>query len=115
MMKLKEKLKQLQANCYMLHLNMETSSKTFSDNFWSFGWPWLGMHIYKMTPTALDYHSISYGAHARSAPFDTVRKTSIRRINRRFSVKPAKYREEGVTYRSEKLASSHFTYITLYG
>ncbi|GFV52601.1 hypothetical protein TNCV_337201 [Trichonephila clavipes] len=35
--------------------------------------------------------------------------------DRRFSVKRAKYREEGAIYRSEKLASSHFTYITLYG
>ncbi|GFV07507.1 hypothetical protein TNCV_1738621 [Trichonephila clavipes] len=54
MIKLEEKLKQLQANCYM-----ETHSKTFSDNVWSFG-----THVYKMTPTALHYHSISYGAHA---------------------------------------------------
>ncbi|GFT72855.1 hypothetical protein TNCV_5065821 [Trichonephila clavipes] len=76
---------------------------------------WLGTHVYKMTPTAFDYHSISYGAHAQCAPFDTVRITSIRRTNRRFSVKLANYREEGVIYRSEKLASSHFTYITHYG
>ncbi|GFV44803.1 hypothetical protein TNCV_563531 [Trichonephila clavipes] len=110
MIKLEEKLKQLQANCYM-----ETRSKTFSDNFWSFGWPWLGTHVYKMTPKALDYHSISYGAHAQYAPFDTVRITSIRRTNRRFSVKLANYREEGVIYRSEKLATSHFTNITHYG
>ncbi|GFT35905.1 hypothetical protein TNCV_2154591 [Trichonephila clavipes] len=82
---------------------METRSKTFSDNFWSFGWPWLGTHVYKMTPTALDYHSISYGAHAQCAPFDTVRITSIRQTNRRFSVKLANNREEGVLYRSEKL------------
>ncbi|GFY18735.1 hypothetical protein TNCV_2399551 [Trichonephila clavipes] len=91
---------------------METRSKTFSDNFWSFGWPWLGTHVYKMTPTALDYHSISYGAHAQCAPFDTVRITSIRRPNRHFSVKLANYREEGVIHRSEKLASSQFAYIT---
>ncbi|GFU83128.1 hypothetical protein TNCV_4752951 [Trichonephila clavipes] len=52
MIKLEEKVKQLQANCYMLQLYMETHSKTFSNNFWSFGW--LGTHVYKMTPTALD-------------------------------------------------------------
>ncbi|GFU49071.1 hypothetical protein TNCV_4173491 [Trichonephila clavipes] len=98
MIKLEEKLKQLQANCYMLQLYMETRGKTFSDNFWSFGWPWLGTHFYKMTPTALDYHSISYGAHVQCAPFDTVRITSIRRTNRRFSVKLANYREESVIY-----------------
>ncbi|GFU18955.1 hypothetical protein TNCV_2347421 [Trichonephila clavipes] len=93
---------------------MEKRSKTFSDNFWSFRWPWLGTHVYKMIPTALDYHSISYVVHARCAPFFTVRIISIRRKNRRFSVKLAKYREEGVIYRSEKLASSHFTHIALY-
>ncbi|GFT34363.1 hypothetical protein TNCV_3676961 [Trichonephila clavipes] len=111
MIKLEEKLKQLQTTCYMLQLYMETRSKTFSDNLWSFGWPWLGTHVYKMTPTALDYHSISYGAHAQC----TVRITSIRRTNRRFSVKLENYREEGVIYWSEKLASSHFTYIAHYG
>ncbi|GFX08182.1 hypothetical protein TNCV_4783961 [Trichonephila clavipes] len=68
-----------------------------------------------MTPTTLDYHSISYGAYAQCAPFDTVRISSIRRTNKRFSVKLASYREEGVIYRSEKLASSHFTYLTHYG
>ncbi|GFV36909.1 hypothetical protein TNCV_4767071 [Trichonephila clavipes] len=115
MIKLEEKLKQLQANCYMLQLYMETRSKAFSDNLWLFGWPWLGTHVYKMTPKAFDYHSISYGAHAQCAPFDTVRITSIRRTNRHFSVKLANNREEGVIYRSEKLASSHFTYITHYG
>ncbi|GFW85821.1 hypothetical protein TNCV_854701 [Trichonephila clavipes] len=111
MIKLEEKLKQLQTNCYMLQLYMETRSKTVSDNFWSLGWPWLGTHVYKMTPTALDYHSISY----QCAPFDTVRVTSIRLTNRRFLVKLVNYREEGVIYRSEKLAraSSHFTYITV--
>ncbi|GFW63961.1 hypothetical protein TNCV_706661 [Trichonephila clavipes] len=66
-----------------------------------------------MTPTAFDYQSISYGAHSQCAPFDTVRITSIRRTNRRFSVKLADYREEGVIYRSEKLASSHLQYITV--
>ncbi|GFY17131.1 hypothetical protein TNCV_1089071 [Trichonephila clavipes] len=106
MIKLEEKLKQLQANWYMLQLYMETHSKTFSDNLWSFGWPWLGTHVYKMAPTALDYHSILHGAH---------RSTSIRRTNRRFSVKLVNYREEGVIYRSEKLVSSRFTYITFYG
>ncbi|GFT48643.1 hypothetical protein TNCV_2326451 [Trichonephila clavipes] len=110
MIKLEKKLKQLQANCYMLQLYTETRSKTFSDNFWSFGWPWLGTHDYKMTPTALDYQSMSYAAHAQCAPFDTVRITSICRANRRFSVKLAGYR---VIYWSEKLASSHFTYITV--
>ncbi|GFX60354.1 hypothetical protein TNCV_4741101 [Trichonephila clavipes] len=89
---------------------METHSKTFSDNVWS-----SGTHVYKMTPTALDYNSISYGAYAQCAPFDTVRISSIRRTNKRFSVKLASYHEEGVIYRSEKLASSHFTYITHYG
>ncbi|GFU94545.1 hypothetical protein TNCV_2645311 [Trichonephila clavipes] len=89
-------------------------SKTSSDNFWSFGWPLLGTHVYKMTPTALDYYSISYGAHDQCAPFDTVRITSILRTNRRFSVKLANYRKEAVIYRREKLASSHFTYITHY-
>ncbi|GFX83508.1 hypothetical protein TNCV_324571 [Trichonephila clavipes] len=58
-----------------------------------------------MTLTALAYHSISYGAHDQCAPFDTVPITSIRRTNRRFSVKLANYREEGVIYRSEKLDS----------
>ncbi|GFT11343.1 hypothetical protein TNCV_1144271 [Trichonephila clavipes] len=111
MIKLEEKLNQLQANCYMLQLYMKTRSTTFSNNFWSFGWPWLGTHVYKMTPTAFDYHSISYGTHAQCAPCDTV--PSIRRTNRRFSVKVANYREEGVIYGSEKLASSHFTYITV--
>ncbi|GFX83415.1 hypothetical protein TNCV_1427111 [Trichonephila clavipes] len=100
MKKLEEKLKQLQANCYMLQLNMETCSKTFSDIFWSFGWPWFGTHVYKMTPKAFDYHSISYGAHAQCAPSDTVRIASICRTNRRFSVKLVIYREEGVIYRS---------------
>ncbi|GFS97170.1 hypothetical protein TNCV_1281531 [Trichonephila clavipes] len=104
MIKLEEKLKQLQVNCYMLQLYMETRSKTFRDNFWSFGWPWLGTHVYKMTPRALDYHSISYGVHARYTSFDTVRITSIRWRNRRFSVKLAKYREDGIIYRSEKLS-----------
>ncbi|GFW37568.1 hypothetical protein TNCV_861731 [Trichonephila clavipes] len=112
MIKLEEKLKQLQANCYMLQLYMETRSKTFSDNFWSFGWPWLGTHVYKMTPTAFDYHSISYGAHAQCAPFDTVRITTIRRTNRRFSVKLANNREEGAIYRSEGVA---LFICTLYG
>ncbi|GFV07482.1 hypothetical protein TNCV_1738371 [Trichonephila clavipes] len=51
MIKLEEKLKQLQANYYMLQLCMETRNKTFSNNIWSFGWPWLGTHVYKMTPT----------------------------------------------------------------
>ncbi|GFW39994.1 DDE_3 domain-containing protein [Trichonephila clavipes] len=74
----------------------------------------LGTHVYKMTPTAFDYHSISYGAHAQCAPFDTVRITSIRQTNRHFSVKLANNREEGVIYRSEKLTSSHPTYITRY-
>ncbi|GFW11389.1 hypothetical protein TNCV_3809091 [Trichonephila clavipes] len=68
-----------------------------------------------MTPTAFDYHSVSYGAHAQCTAFDTVRITSIRRTNRLFSVKLANNREEGVIYRIEKLASSHFTYITHYG
>ncbi|GFT48595.1 hypothetical protein TNCV_3082241 [Trichonephila clavipes] len=107
MIKLEEKLKQLQANCYMLQLYTETRSKTVNDNFWSFGWPWLHTHVYKMTPTALDYQSISYGAHAQCAPFATVRITSIRRTNRRFSVKLLDYHEEGVIYRSEKLARLH--------
>ncbi|GFW18669.1 hypothetical protein TNCV_1369231 [Trichonephila clavipes] len=115
MIKLEEKLKQLQAKCYMLQLCMETHSKTSSDNVRSFGWPWLGTHVYKMTPTALDYHSILYGVHAQCAPFDTVCITSIHQTNRRFSVKLANYREEGIIYRSEKLASSHFTYIMHYG
>ncbi|GFW40380.1 uncharacterized protein TNCV_1019381 [Trichonephila clavipes] len=73
MIKHEEKLKQLKANYYMLQRYMEARSKAFSDNFWSFGWPWLGTHVYKMTPTAFDYHSISYGAHAQCAPFDTIR------------------------------------------
>ncbi|GFW54505.1 uncharacterized protein TNCV_2231791 [Trichonephila clavipes] len=60
-----------------------------------------------MTPRAFDYHSISYGVHAQCAAFDTVRITSIRRANRRCSVKLANNREEGVIYRSEKLASFH--------
>ncbi|GFV25730.1 hypothetical protein TNCV_2444341 [Trichonephila clavipes] len=66
-----------------------------------------------MTPTALDYHSIAYDAHAQCAPFATVRITSIRRTNRRFSVKLANYRKDGVIYRSEKLAPSHVTYYAL--
>ncbi|GFV26514.1 hypothetical protein TNCV_3361671 [Trichonephila clavipes] len=73
---------------------METCSKTFSDNFWSVGWPCLGTHVYKVTPTTLDYHSISYGEHAQCAPFDIVRITSIRQTNRHFSVKLANYHEE---------------------
>ncbi|GFT63388.1 hypothetical protein TNCV_3696421 [Trichonephila clavipes] len=107
MINLEEKPKQLHAKCYIQR------SKTFSDNLWSFGWPSLGTHVYKMTPIALYYRSISYGAHAQCAMFDTVRITSIRRTSRRFSVKLANYREEGVICRSKKLAHSHFTYYAL--
>ncbi|GFU44239.1 hypothetical protein TNCV_2151931 [Trichonephila clavipes] len=94
MIKLEEKLKQLQANYYMLQLCMETRNKTFSNNIWSFGWPWLGTHVYKMTPTVRTVGRI----------------TSIFRTNRRFSVKLADHREEGVVYRSEKLARLHTHY-----